>query len=94
MDNDYLLIVLPVQLAELPPADPLRGWRIHAWVLVLDGKREIGTPFFLEPLTGIAHPTVSPLFLGIESIWNQFNYWVNMQNCSEGLGVRPSLSFF
>lgn len=83
-----------MQLAELPPADPLRGWRIHAWILVLDGKREIGTPFFIEPLTGIAHPTSSPLFLGIESIWNQFNYWVNMQNCSEGLGVRRCLSFF
>lgn len=83
-----------MQLAELPPADPLRGWRIHSWILVLDGKREIGTPFFIEPLTGIAHSTASPLFLGIESIWNQFNYWVNMQNCSEGLGVRRCLSFF
>ena len=35
-----------------PPPDPLYGMRVHAWVLVLAGKREISESFFIEPLTG------------------------------------------
>ncbi len=51
--------------------------------------------FFIEPLTGNAHPITSDNFLGIESLWNHQNYWVNMQDCSEGVKVpaiaNPSL---
>ncbi|KAA3679423.1 uncharacterized protein DEA37_0012095 [Paragonimus westermani] len=68
-----------------PPRDPLYGLRVHAWVLVLAGKREVPEAFFIEPLTGIAHPLDTPLYLGIESVWNANNYWVNMQDCSTGI---------
>ncbi|CAH8509457.1 unnamed protein product [Dicrocoelium dendriticum] len=68
-----------------PPADPLRGLRVHAWVLVLAGKREVPEAFFIETLTGVAHPLDSPMYLGIESLWNATNYWVNMQDCSNGI---------
>jgi hypothetical protein len=60
---------------------------VHAWVLVLSGKREVPESFFIEPFTGISHPVTSPNYLGIESVWNDTNYWVNMQDCSEGVGV-------
>lgn len=75
------------RIAELekPPPDPLFGLRIHSWVLVLSGKREIPESFFIEPLTGLSHPVDSPNYLGIESVWNHVNYWVNMQDCSEGV---------
>jgi hypothetical protein len=76
------------QESEKPPVDELQGLRIHAWVLVLDGKREVAEKFFIDPLTGISYPTNSPQFLGIESMWNNKNYWVNMQICTEGVQVR------
>ena len=55
--------------------------------MVLSGKREVPESFFIEPFTGLSHPVTSPNYLGIESVWNNFNYWVNMQDCSEGVGV-------
>ena len=73
---------------EKPPPDPLHGLRIHSWVLVLEGKREVPESFFIEPFTGIAHPLTSENYLGIESLWNHQNYWVNMQDCSAGVKVK------
>ncbi|KER29072.1 putative flagellar protein FliS [Opisthorchis viverrini] len=69
-----------------PPKDPLHGLRVHAWVLVLAGQRDVPEAFFIEPLTGVAHPLETSLYLGIESLWNANNYWVNMQDCSNGIG--------
>uniref|UniRef100_H2YT25 Coiled-coil domain-containing protein 135 n=1 Tax=Ciona savignyi TaxID=51511 RepID=H2YT25_CIOSA len=74
------------KIAELekPPPDPLYGLRIHAWVLVRGGKREVPEDFFIEPFTGRSYPPSSTSFLGIESVWNHTNYWANMQNCASG----------
>nr|XP_009860275.1 dynein regulatory complex subunit 7 [Ciona intestinalis] len=74
------------RIAELekPPPDALYGLRIHAWVLVRGGKREVPEDFFIEPFTGQSYPPSSPSFLGIESVWNSTNYWANMQNCASG----------
>ncbi|KAH9491420.1 Dynein regulatory complex subunit 7 [Bulinus truncatus] len=72
--------------SEKPPPDPLYGLRIHSWVLVLSGKREVPEHFFIEPFTGLSHPVNSGAYLGIESIWNHLNYWVCMQDCSDGVG--------
>ena len=79
-DSDY-------QEREKPPPDPLYGLRVHSWVLVLSGKREVPESFFIEPFTGFAHPVDSGSYLGIESVWNHQNYWVNMQDCSQGVTV-------
>ncbi|KAL7862681.1 hypothetical protein SRHO_G00116650 [Serrasalmus rhombeus] len=69
---------------ECPPPDPLLGLRVHCWVLVLSGNREVPENFFIDPLAGHSYPTTSEKFLGIESIWNHQNYWVNMQDCRFG----------
>ncbi|NXD30097.1 DRC7 protein, partial [Spelaeornis formosus] len=68
----------------MPRRDPLHGLRVHAWVLVLSGKRKVPETFFINPFTGNAHSTSDESFLGIESIWNHSNYWVNMQDCRKG----------
>ncbi|KAM6123728.1 dynein regulatory complex subunit 7 [Phoenicopterus ruber ruber] len=70
--------------AEKPERDPLYGLRVHAWVLVLSGKREVPETFFINPFTGKSHSTMDKHFLGIESVWNHRNYWVNMQDCCNG----------
>ncbi|XP_030326679.1 dynein regulatory complex subunit 7 isoform X4 [Strigops habroptila] len=67
-----------------PKLEPLHGLRVHAWVLVLSGKREVPETFFINPFTGNRHNTTDKRFLGIESIWNHRNYWVNMQDCRHG----------
>ncbi|NXN23966.1 DRC7 protein, partial [Nycticryphes semicollaris] len=64
--------------------DPLYGLRVHAWVLVLSGKKEVPETFFINPFTGDSHSTMDEHFLGIESVWNHRNYWVNMQDCRNG----------
>ncbi|PAA91434.1 hypothetical protein BOX15_Mlig015216g2, partial [Macrostomum lignano] len=71
--------------AERPANDPLYGLRVHSWVLVLAGKREVPEGFFIEPLTGVARPLVNDDYCGIESLWNHKNYYVNMQSCREGV---------
>ncbi|NWS58987.1 DRC7 protein, partial [Chunga burmeisteri] len=67
-----------------PKRNSLHGLRVHAWVLVLSGKREVPETFFINPFTGNSHSTMDEHFLGIESVWNHRNYWVNMQDCWNG----------
>lgn len=78
---------------ERPAPDKYWGFRIHAWVVVLPekgGEREceVLEPFFIECSSGDSYiPTehqTNLLYLGVESIWNDQNYWVNMQICSDG----------
>ncbi|XP_067895745.1 dynein regulatory complex subunit 7 isoform X2 [Heterodontus francisci] len=64
--------------------DVMHGLRVHCWVLVLAGKREVPENFFIDPFTGNSFETTNERFLGIESIWNHRNYWVNMQDCKFG----------
>ncbi|KAL3898185.1 MAG: hypothetical protein SGCHY_002920 [Lobulomycetales sp.] len=65
--------------------DELQGLRVHAWVLVLPGKREVAEAFFIEPSTGKVFSTDNKNILGIESVFNFANYWVNMQVCVDGM---------
>ncbi|KAL3673419.1 hypothetical protein V7S43_001131 [Phytophthora oleae] len=59
--------------------DPLEGKRVHAWVLVRAGKREVSEHFYLEPSTGRSYSLTDSPYTSIESVWNHENYWVNMQ---------------
>ncbi len=51
------------------------------------GKRDVGRNFFIEPSTGETHTLKWDQYQGIEVLWNHKNYWVNMQDCSEGVQV-------
>ncbi|EFN85904.1 Coiled-coil domain-containing protein 135 [Harpegnathos saltator] len=73
---------------ERPKPDKYFGHRIHAWVAILPGDKgmrnqEIIEPIFIEPSSGISYRLVGDeinlLYLGVESVWNDKNYWVNMQ---------------
>eukprot|EP00742_Colponemidia_sp_Colp-10_P003210 GILJ01003419.1.p1 GENE.GILJ01003419.1~~GILJ01003419.1.p1 ORF type:complete len:847 (+),score=152.98 GILJ01003419.1:62-2542(+) len=65
---------------EFEPVDPLHGQRLHAWVLLRAGKREISEPMFVEPSTGVSYPIEKAPYLQIDAVWNHQNYWVNVQN--------------
>eukprot|EP00668_Euglena_longa_P014791 GGOE01018816.1.p1 GENE.GGOE01018816.1~~GGOE01018816.1.p1 ORF type:complete len:876 (-),score=304.14 GGOE01018816.1:111-2354(-) len=62
--------------------------RVHCWILVQSGKRDIQTPFFIEPSTGDVAPLDSPAYLGVEAVFSGKNYWVNMQETK-----RAAMSF-
>ncbi len=76
---------LSPQELEKPPPDKYYGLRYHCWVLVLPGKREVGQGFFIEATTGEIQGLDWDQYLGVESLWNHRNVWVNMQDCSEGV---------
>lgn len=72
--------------------DPVNGKRLHAWVLVLSNvdwaaKKSVDAsmasdgvrPFFIEPTTGAHFSADDANYLGIESIWNNHNYYVRWQ---------------
>jgi len=66
--------------------DRLHGIRLHCWVLVLEGKRDIlEDSFYIEPATGMRYPVNQSPYLAIEAVFNCHNYWVNMQDCSNGV---------
>ncbi|XP_047369300.1 dynein regulatory complex subunit 7-like isoform X1 [Vespa velutina] len=76
---------------EKPPPDKYYGYRVHAWVVVLPAlnnmkERQVKNPFFIEPSSGEMYDLLDPrtnlLYLGVESIWNDQNYWINMQQDS------------
>lgn len=65
--------------------DDLRGLRVHIWILVKAGKRDISEDLFIEPSTGTIYSTNDDQYLGLESAFNSKNCWVNMQVCYTGV---------
>jgi hypothetical protein len=65
---------------EEPPVVDDKIRRVHAWVLVRAGPRDVQTHTFLEPSTGRAYPVSNNPYLGIEAIWNKNNFWVNVED--------------
>eukprot|EP01035_Chromulina_nebulosa_P017111 gene17111-22625_t len=53
---------------------------VHSWVLIISGHRDIKENLFIEPATGKVYNITNCPFYGIESIWNNTNYWINLQN--------------
>ena len=68
------------EVGEAPAeSDEFEGKRVHCWVLVLSGKRELTENIFVEPSTGQIYPISKSPYLGVEYMWNHENIWVNMQ---------------
>eukprot|EP01138_Halocafeteria_seosinensis_P000495 gb/GECG01000509.1/.p1 GENE.gb/GECG01000509.1/~~gb/GECG01000509.1/.p1 ORF type:complete len:1062 (+),score=173.97 gb/GECG01000509.1/:1-3186(+) len=64
---------------DLEKEDPLSGERVHCWVLVRAGPRDVAEHLFVEPSTGLIYPVKDAPYYSVESIWNQKNIWINMQ---------------
>jgi len=65
------------------PIDEHEGNRVHAWVLVKTGSRDVKESFFVEPTSGIIYPIKGSPYVGIESVWNDKNIWINVQNVKD-----------
>lgn len=44
-------------------------------------------PYFIEPSTGERKEISNENYIGIEAIWNNKNYWVNLQSLNGGCMV-------
>lgn len=64
---------------EYEKADPYKDKRMHCWVLIKRGKRDIKENFFIEPSTGRKYAVKESPYLTIECIFNNRNFWVNMK---------------
>ena len=53
--------------------------RLHAWVFMQKGKRDLQESFFIEPSTGRKYTIDQCEYFTIETIFNHKNYWINME---------------
>ncbi|KAH9109504.1 hypothetical protein AeMF1_015421 [Aphanomyces euteiches] len=71
--------------------DELDGKRVHAWVLVRAGRRDVTEHVFIEPSTGRKYAVHQSPYVAIDSVWNHQNYWVNMQATKTSPRVHETL---
>lgn len=64
---------------------------MHAWVIIIPLENEAESmneiPYFIEPSTGERKEISNENYIGIEAIWNNKNYWVNLQSLNGGCMV-------
>jgi len=53
--------------------------RLHAWVFMQKGKRDLQESFFIEPSTGRRYNIEDAPYFTVETIFNHKNYWINME---------------
>jgi len=71
----------------VPPSeedDPLRGRRVHCWVVVRPGKRGVDELLHVEPSTGRVYTASAAPYLHADVVFSNKNLWVNMQEPPEG----------
>jgi hypothetical protein len=71
--------------------------RMHAWVLVRAGKRDVKENLFVEPSTGRVYTASNSPYISIESLWNHVNFWVNttqFETKVSQVGIALSRRFF
>jgi hypothetical protein len=60
--------------------EPLYGKRVHCWVMVrASPQRAQPIDVYIEPTTGVIYSAKASPYLGIDAVWNERNYWVNVQ---------------
>ncbi|KNC50271.1 coiled-coil domain-containing protein 135 [Thecamonas trahens ATCC 50062] len=69
----------PLRLTASDKSDALRGKRVHAWVLVKAGARGVAQDVFIEPSRGLLLPLSTRLYHSIEAVFNDTNFYVNVQ---------------
>jgi len=79
LERHFRLNTIDDETPEPVGHDPYVFRRKHCWVLLKAGKRGVQQNIFIEPSTGRLYPTSSPLFLTVDSLFNNQNYWINLR---------------
>ncbi len=67
--------------------DGLRAQRVHCWVMVYPGSREVAQHYMVEPSIGSVWEAEKSPYEGIECMWNHKNVWINMQEPKQPMNV-------
>ncbi len=51
--------------------------RVHAWILLRAGHRDIKEDTFVEASTGRVYSVKNSPYLGVEAVWNHISYYAN-----------------
>jgi hypothetical protein len=62
--------------------------RLHAWVMILAGQRDLKENYFFESSTGRAYSTTGSPYTVIDSVWNANNFWVLNKSDTKIADVR------
>lgn len=60
--------------------DKFPGNRVHCWVFIRKGPREVSDSFFIEPSTGQQYAINKSPYLKVDSVWNHKNMFICMQH--------------
>ena len=60
---------------------------LHCWVLVMAPHRDIASHIFVEPSTGTVYKVPESPYQGVEFIWNNHNFYANMQLTETGTPI-------
>ncbi|KAL4445104.1 hypothetical protein ABPG74_018832 [Tetrahymena malaccensis] len=59
--------------------DPYQGQRVHCWVLLRSGKRDVQQNIFIEPSTGRMYSPSTCPYECVDAVFNNLNFWINMK---------------
>lgn len=65
------------------PEDEYGRTRLHAWVLIQKGAREMQRSIFIEPTTSRQYSLDNSPYFSIQGIFNHQNFWVNLDPTRE-----------
>ncbi len=63
---------------DIEKEDEFGSSRLHCWVMIQKGNREISETFFIEPTTGRKYSIQDAPYFSVESIFNHKNFWINL----------------
>lgn len=52
---------------------------VHAWIMILPTRREVKETMFIEPSTGRIYGLSNCPYEGIEAVYNNINFWMNLK---------------
>lgn len=78
------------RMMEEEKSNSIADQRVHAWVLVKSGRRDIKEHVFVEPSTGRVYPAKNSPYIAIEAVWNNTNFFINKKLDSKVGEVRSS----
>ena len=61
--------------------------QLHCWVLVMAPQRDIAVNVFVEASTGTIYRIPDSPYQGVEFLWNNDNFWANMQLTETGVPI-------
>ncbi len=74
----YKAVTIDDDQPDLEREDELGNERLHCWVLLQKGNREIQETFFIEPTTGRKYSINEAPYYSVEALFNNKNFWINL----------------